>query len=129
MVNFHDPLTIAREFGEYAFAPGRPPGNFPSPFSTAATAATVNLWHTMDGVFMWVSQQYSASGALLDYSIAAFRVQLGILNNPQLWMGCLSGASPLQMDNMGLYSSFGSRQSSIVTGTAHKRKRIDPFLL
>jgi hypothetical protein len=63
MVNFHNPVTIIREFGAYALLSGS--GDLPSLFSTAAT---VNIWHTVDGIFMCVSLQYPASRALLDYS-------------------------------------------------------------
>ncbi|KAF8496177.1 hypothetical protein F5888DRAFT_1804314 [Russula emetica] len=48
MVDFNNPITIAREFGAYALPSGS--GDLPSFFSTVAA---VNVWHTFDGIFIW----------------------------------------------------------------------------
>lgn len=51
MVNFQNPVTFAREFGACALSFVWPTGDYIYRRSFS-TAATVNLWHTTDGIFM-----------------------------------------------------------------------------
>ena len=51
MVNYHDPATIAREFGVYAFL-SRFRGQQQIYRPVFLTATLVKLWHVVDGIFM-----------------------------------------------------------------------------
>ena len=67
MVNYHDPVTIAREFGAYAVLPSFS-GLQPDLPVALSIAAVVKLWHVVDGIFMSVSLScHDGLQALLDY--------------------------------------------------------------
>lgn len=52
MVNFHDPVKIARDFCAYPSPPGS--GAWTQSTCRFFTVSLVKLWHTVDGLFMWV---------------------------------------------------------------------------
>ena len=67
MVNYHDPVTIAREYGAYAICRA---SVLCGPIYRLALsiAAVVKLWHVVDGIFMSVSLSCRAGlQALLDF--------------------------------------------------------------
>jgi hypothetical protein len=73
MVNYHDPATIAQEFGACPF-PSRSSSCSPTKSLIFSTAALVKLWHVVDGIYMCVSLSYRASRqALLDYLTVTLR--------------------------------------------------------
>jgi len=73
MVNYHDPVTIAREFGTCPF-PSASELCSPIKPSVFPTVALVKLWHVVDGIYMCVSLSYRPSRqALLDYSTVTLR--------------------------------------------------------
>ena len=84
------------------------------------TAAMVNLWHTVDGIFMWVpcSTLFPGSRALLDYSIFNSGLSRLAGNSSLLFTmnGMSSGGIAPTDGQYGSVSFF--RASSIVTGTA-----------
>ena len=54
MVNYHNPVTIEREYSAYAFLPsiGGNRAIQPNLLVYPSTAALVNLWHVVDGIYM-----------------------------------------------------------------------------
>ena len=53
MVDYHNPVTIAQEFSAYAFPSGAGTCS-PINRSVFLTEKILNLWHLVDGVFMYV---------------------------------------------------------------------------
>jgi hypothetical protein len=75
MVDYHNPVTIAREFSAYVYLSGVRTFS-PIDRSAFSTAGIVNFWHIVDGIFMYVSLPgpYSFSlQHLRDYSTTALR--------------------------------------------------------
>jgi hypothetical protein len=54
MVDYHNPVMIAREFSAYVFPSGITTSS-PIDRSVFSTAEIVNFWHVADGIFMYVS--------------------------------------------------------------------------
>ena len=65
MVNYHDPVTIAREYSAYAILPSF--CGLQSGLSVLSTGLTLNVWHFVNGIFMSVSQFSDAGQAILDW--------------------------------------------------------------
>jgi len=60
MVNFNDPARLVRDFCAYGRCPSRDL-RFDQPVCVF-TATVVKLWHTVDGLFMWVCSVIQVSG-------------------------------------------------------------------
>jgi len=74
MVNYHNPITIAHEFGAYTL-PSRSGPCRPTNWSVFSTAAVLKFLHVVNGIFMWVSQSCCATlQALLDYLTVTIRL-------------------------------------------------------
>lgn len=77
MVDYHNPVTIAQESSAYVFFFLQAPGFVAqSSRSVFLTEKIVDLWHIVDGIFMYVSLPgpYRLDLQLLrDNSIAALR--------------------------------------------------------
>jgi hypothetical protein len=56
MVNYHDSVTMAREYSKYAFLSGFSGlQQRSSIYSAFSIAAMLRLWHVVNGIFMSVS--------------------------------------------------------------------------
>ena len=59
MVNYQDPVTMAREYSKYAFLPGFSDlQQRSSIYSTLSIAAMLRVWHVVNGIFMSVSLSF-----------------------------------------------------------------------
>jgi type IV secretory pathway TrbD component len=97
MVNYRDPAKVARDLCACALSSGSRALALIH-LTLFFTGTVVKLWHTVDGLYMWV---FSVTQTFKFHAAYPLIFQLGVLHYPRLRMECHSTASPLPVVDMG----------------------------